>query len=58
MNIDNKDEERKEPKTHEEWLRKYEGIPRWEAYAEKIYYLLWGIFVLLFLILLVLFFKL
>ena len=46
----------KEPANYEEWLRKYHGIPRREAYAEKIYYLLWGIFSLLFLILLVLFF--
>ena len=46
----------KEPKDYEEWLRKYHGIPRQEALLEKIYYLTWGIFILLFLILLVLFF--
>ena len=58
MNIDNKNEERKEPKTHEEWLRKYHGIPPLEALMEKLYFLNWGIFSVLFIILLVLFFKL
>jgi len=40
---------------YEKWVSIY-GIPRQEALIEKIYYLTWGIFSMLFLILLILFF--
>ena len=56
MNIDNKNEERKEAEAESEAWR-INNLPP-ASLLEKLYFLSWGIFSLLFLILLVLFFKL
>ena len=58
MNIDNKNEERKEAEAEAEseaW--RINNLPP-ASLLEKLYFLSWGIFSILFLILLVLFFKL